>query len=64
MTDAQRRWLASYDPVTGSLSIDDGLICGYADLVKAGYVSDGGLVSIPALFITAKGIIFLDQNPA
>jgi len=64
MTEAQRKWLAGYDPVTGSLSVDAGPVCGYRELVKAGYVTDGGFTAMPKLVITAKGLIFLEQNPA
>jgi hypothetical protein len=64
MTETQRKWLASYDPVTGSLRVDAGRVCGCRELVKAEYVTDGGFTAMPKLMITAKGLIFLEQNPA
>jgi hypothetical protein len=64
MTEVQREWLASYDRVTGSLSIEAGRNCGYADLMEAGYVTDESFTATPLLAITAKGLIFLEQNPA
>jgi hypothetical protein len=63
MTKAQREWLASYDCKTGALSLVAGLICGYDDLIRMNYVADGGSESLPQLFITAKGLIYLEQTP-
>jgi hypothetical protein len=63
MTKAQRKWLASYDPKTGGLSVGAGRICGYDDLIRMNYVAEGGPKSPPKLFITAKGLIYLERNP-
>jgi hypothetical protein len=63
MTKAQRKWLASYDRKTGALSVGAGRICGYDDLIRMNYVTDGGSKSLPKLFITAKGLIYLEQTP-
>jgi hypothetical protein len=64
LTEAQRRWLASFSRVTGLLDLSAGRVCGYVDLVRAGYVTDVGSAAKPKLVITAKGLIFLEQNPA
>jgi hypothetical protein len=64
MTEAQRRWLASFHRVTGVLNLRAGRGCGYTNLVRAGYVTDVSSTTKPKLVITAKGLIFLEQNPA
>ena len=64
LTKAQRTWLASFDRVTGALNLGAGRSCGYADLVRAGYVTNVGSTTKPKLVITAKGLIFLERNPA
>ena len=62
MTDAQREWLATFDRKTGFLSLHVGRICGYRDLIRLGYVANRGSELMPELFITAKGLIFLERN--
>jgi len=55
MTQEQARWLASYNPKTGSLSTYAAKDCGYGDLLRAGYVINRGPDEMPDLFITPAG---------
>lgn len=52
----QLDWLASYDRVTGELSVYAARECGYGDMLRRGYVENRGPDAMPDLFITAAGI--------
>ena len=56
MTQAQLKWLASYDRDTGALSTHAARHCGYGDPLLAGLVVNRGPIEAPDLFITAKGM--------
>jgi hypothetical protein len=56
MTQAQRKYLFSYDRKTLALSTYESRSCGYGDLLKIGFVSNRGSDQIPDLYITRLGI--------
>jgi hypothetical protein len=63
MTEAQMKWLATYNRETGSLSTYAARDCGYGDAISNGLAVNRGPHEMPDLYITDEGIRAVNSLP-